>query len=320
VGVVGVGHLGQHHARIYAEEPEVDLVAVCDTNRDQAKKISRLHRTQCVFDHRRLLDQVDAVSIAVPTAQHCELAKRFMEHGVHVLVEKPITSTVEEARDLIGVSHRANTILQVGHVERFNVAVRKLREIVEDPLYIVTERLGPYNARVRDCGVVLDLMIHDIDIILQVVESRVKRIEALGINLFGDHEDLANARLEFENGCVVNLNASRVSVKSNRKIRIFQPSAYITLNYANQTLQVIERSELQRLSKRGLLPVVPRAKKIRLRREEPLRAELANFVECVRHGRTPAVTAEHGRGALEIAVEISRQIREKVSDFLSRRA
>ena len=157
-------------------------------------------------------------------------------------------------------------------------------------------------------------------IILQVVESRVKKIEALGINLFGDHEDLANARLEFENGCVVNLNASRVSVKNYRKIRIFQPSAYITLNYANQTLQVIERSELQRLSKRGLLPVVPRAKKIRLRREEPLRAELANFVDCVRHGRTPAVTAEHGRGALEIAVEISRQIRERVSDYLSRRA
>jgi predicted dehydrogenase len=242
-----------------------------------------------------------------------------MSKGVHVLVEKPITNTVQEARDLVELSHTKNVILQVGHVERFNAAVRKFREIVQDPVYIVSERLGPYNARVKDCGVVLDLMIHDIDIVLQIVESRVKRIDALGIGIFGDHEDLANARLEFENGCVATLNASRVSVKSNRKIRIYQPTAYITLNYERQTLQVYYKSEIQKLSKRGLLPAIPKGKKFRLRREEPLQAELAHFIDCVRHGRTPDVTAEHGQNALEIAVEISKQIEQKVRAFHAER-
>lgn len=320
VGVVGVGHLGQHHARIYAQHPGVKLVAVSDVDKDQAQKIAKAHGTSAVFDHRQLLDQVDAVSIAVPTSHHFKVASEFMKHGVHVLVEKPITSTVDEAIKLVDLSQKRNTILQVGHIERFNAAVMKLREIVDQPLYIVSERLGPYNARIRDCGVVLDLMIHDIDIILQVVQSRVKSIAALGIGIFSDHEDLANARLEFENGCVVNLNASRISVKSNRKIRIFQPSAYITLNYAKQTLQVYYKSEIQKISKRGLLPVVPRAKKMRLKPEEPLKAELDHFIECVKNGRTPDVTAEHGRNALEIAVEISRQIRERVNEYFSAHA
>lgn len=315
VAVVGVGHLGQHHARIYAEHPSAELVAVCDNNREAAKRIAKLHRTQSVFDHKQLIGQVEAVSIAVPTALHFEVAKDFMEKGVHVLVEKPITPTVGDASALIALSRQKNVILQVGHVERFNAAVQKLKEIVENPLYIVTERLGPYNARIRDCGVVLDLMIHDIDIILQVVNSPVIRIDALGIGVFGDYEDLANARLEFANGCVVNLNASRVSVKSNRKIRIYQPSAYITLNYAKQTLQVFYRSEIQKLSRRGLLPVVPKARKFRLQREEPLRAELSHFLECVRDQRTPDVPGEHGLNALEIAVEISKQIREKVDAY-----
>jgi predicted dehydrogenase len=315
VAVVGVGHLGQHHARIYSEHPGAELVAICDTDREAAKRVAKAHRTEIVLDHRRLLDQVEAVSIAVPTALHFEIAKDFMERGVHVLVEKPITPTVGEAATLVSLSRQFNVILQVGHVERFNAAVQKLKEIVENPLYIVTERLGPYNARIRDCGVVLDLMIHDIDIILQVVDSPVTRIDALGIGVFGDHEDLANARVEFANGCVVNLNASRVSVKSNRKIRIFQPSAYITLNYAKQTLQVFYRSEIQKLSHRGLLPVVPKARKFRLQREEPLRAELNHFIDCVRNGRTPDVTGEHGLNALELAVEISKQIRDKVDAY-----
>ncbi|MBN1475251.1 Gfo/Idh/MocA family oxidoreductase [Candidatus Sumerlaeota bacterium] len=312
VGVVGVGHLGQHHARIYSEHPNAELVAVCDTDRAQARRVAKSAKTHCVHDHRQLIGQVDAVSIAVPTVLHFDIARDFMESGVHVLVEKPITSTIQEASRLIRLSRSKNCILQVGHIERFNAAVVKLREIIEDPLYIVTERLGPYNARVRDVGVVLDLMIHDIDIILQIVNSPVTRIDALGIGIFSEHEDLANARLEFANGCVVNLNASRVSVKSNRKIRIYQPTAYITINYAKQTLQVFYRSEIQKISKRGLLPVVPRARKFRLKQEEPLRAELDHFLDCVRHGRTPDVTAEHGRNALDIAVEITNQIREKV--------
>jgi predicted dehydrogenase len=317
VAVVGVGHLGQHHARIYSELPDVDLVAVCDTNREQAQKVAKTSKTQCVFDHRQLLGQVDAVSIAVPTVAHFDLAKEFMEAGAHALVEKPITSTINEAAELVTVSRRENRILQVGHIERFNAAVVKLREIIEDPLYIVTERLGPYNARVRDVGVVLDLMIHDIDIVLQIVSGRLTRIDALGIGIFSEFEDLANARLEFDSGCVVNLNASRVSVKSTRKIRIFQPSAYITLNYEKQKLDVYYRAELQKLSNRGLLPAIPRARKFRLRRSEPLAAELAHFVECVRHGRTPDVTGEHGLNALEIAVEISKQIRDKVHAYRS---
>ncbi|NUP88326.1 MAG: Gfo/Idh/MocA family oxidoreductase [Candidatus Sumerlaeia bacterium] len=315
VAVVGVGHLGQHHARIYSEMADVDLVAVCDANREQAQKVARNCRTQALFDHRQLLGQVDAVSIAVPTALHFGLAKDFLESGTHTLVEKPITTTIQEASELIDISRRCNRILQVGHIERFNAAVVKLREIIEDPVYIVTERLGPYNARVRDVGVVLDLMIHDIDIVLQLVNSRLRRIDALGIGIFSEFEDLANARLEFENGCVVNLNASRVSVKATRKIRIFQPSAYITLNYEKQKLDVYYRSELQKLSNRGLLPAIPRPRKFRLRRAEQLSAELSHFLDCVRHGRTPDVTGEHGLNALEIAVEISKQIREKVSAY-----
>jgi predicted dehydrogenase len=311
VAVVGVGHLGQHHARIYADDPNADLVAVVDTDPRRGDMIARKHRTTLIADYRELAQfpDLDAVSVAVPTVAHHEVASFLLQRGVHCLVEKPIATTVDQARDLVSLAEAKGLILQVGHIEHFNAAVMRLREMGGQPGFLEIHRLGPYDPRVKDVGVVLDLMIHDIDIALQIVNSPIQRVEALGIAIFTDKEDIANARITFENGCVANLTVSRVTPVKKRKLRIFQRDCYISINYAKQSMEIYRRVNIP-----SPRPGEPAAKIVRkterLRRDEPLKLELRHFLDCVQSGAIPRVTGEHGRGALEVAIQITDLIRQ----------
>jgi predicted dehydrogenase len=311
VAVIGVGHLGQHHARIYAEHPDVELVAVVDRDLDRAREIATRHKARAIADYKELeaVPDLAAVSIAVPTVAHYELADYFLNRGVHCLVEKPITNTVVHAAALVSLAKQKKLILQVGHIERFNAAVQRLRELVTRPGFIEAHRLGPFNPRVKDVGVVLDLMIHDIDIVLQIVNSPVLSVEAIGVPIFTEKEDIGNARIRFENGCIANLTVSRVTPKQTRKLRIFQRDTYISINYAEQSMEVYRRTPVKNPA-----PGEPNWKIVhkmeKLVREEPLKKELDHFLDCVRHGEQPQVTGEHGMSALEIAIEVTRQIRE----------
>jgi predicted dehydrogenase len=301
VAVIGVGHLGQHHARIYAELDNVDLVGVIDTDINRATQIAELYHTKAYPIIERLLEQeqVDAVSVVVPTSVHFEIAQYLLKKGVHCLVEKPITASLVEATELVKLSNLAKLILQVGHVERFNVAVRELSKLLNQPRFIESHRLAPFDPRVKDVGVVLDLMIHDLDIILAVVASPVIAIEAVGVAVLTNHEDIANAHIKFENGCIANVTASRVSPDKMRKIRIFQSDAYFSLDYALPELEVYRK-----VIREGK-PIIE-YQKVNVEKQEPLRLELESFLSCIIAGKKPIVSGEHGRDALELALEITR--------------
>lgn len=297
--VIGVGHLGQHHARIYAENPQVELIGVVDNDEGRGRKVAHKCRTEYFAELTPLLGRIDVASVVVPTAQHYPFAKMLLENNVHVLVEKPFTQTVEEAQDLLELQRKHDRIVQVGHVERFNPAIQAIRGLVFDPVFVEVHRLCPYNPRGTDVGVVLDLMIHDIDIVLNMVPSRIKEIKAVGVPVISQNEDLAQARIEFENGCVANIAASKIGNKEMRKIRIFQPNAYISLDYQNQAglLYTMEGSKVRR-------------SKIPLQKGEPLKLEIDSFLHCVQEKGTPLVSADQGKKALEVAFEIMRQVRK----------
>lgn len=314
VGVVGVGHLGQHHARIYAAHPGCELVAVVDSDIKTAQKIAKQYGTKPLADFRDVFGKVDALSIAVPTIHHHAIASECLRKGIHLLVEKPITSTVEQAHDLIDLASEHGRILQVGHIERFNAAVMRLKQIVNRPVFIEGHRLGPYDPRVKDVGVVLDLMIHDLDIILQIVNSPVKSVEAAGVSVYGRDEDIANARIHFENGCIANLTASRVTPVRKRKIRIFQPNAYVSVDYIEQEVEIFRRVRNPK-PEPGQPAISIVRKKERIEKQEPLKLELAHFVECVQRGSEPIVRGEHGRDALQLAVEISAQVKNRLQEL-----
>ena len=314
VGVVGVGHLGQHHARNYYEIEGCELVAAVDVDKKAATRIASQFRTQALFDYRRLVGLVDAVSIVVPTVLHYEVARFFLDNGIHVMVEKPITTTVAEARGLIDLAEARGLILQVGHIERFNAAVVKLQEILTKPGFIESHRLGPYDPRIRDVGVVLDLMIHDIDIILQLVRSPIVSIDAVGVPILSASEDIANARIKFANGCTANLTVSRVTPNKMRKIRIFQPNTYVSVDYMNQEMEIYQKVEIEGAGEGEPKAQIVR-KKIKLKKEEPLKRELMHFLTCVREGVTPSVTGEHGQNALEVAIQVVEQIQQSAADL-----
>lgn len=314
VGVVGVGHLGQHHARIYASLPQCELVGIADIDPKAAQKISRQYGGGAYADYRELFGRVDALSIVVPTVYHHAIAADCLKHGIHLMVEKPITSTVEEAQDLIRLANEYNRILQVGHIERFNMAVMRLKQLVDRPMFIEGHRLGPYDPRVKDVGVVLDLMIHDLDIILQLTNSPVKSVEGTGVGVYGIHEDIANARIHFENGCVANLTASRVTPNRKRKIRIFQPDTYLSIDYIEQEVEIFQRVPIVN-PEPGMPSISIVRKKEKIEKKEPLKLELMHFLECVQRGSEPMVRGEHGRDALILAVEISEQIRRRSKEM-----
>ncbi len=311
VGVVGVGHLGYHHARLYASLQGAELVGVVDTREDHGQSVAREFGTRFFAGLGGLIASgIDAASVAVPTTAHHAVVKQLLEAGVDVLVEKPIAATLDEARDLVAVAARNKRLLQVGHVERFNGAVIALAERVRNPLFIECHRLSPYSGRGGDVSVVLDLMIHDLDVILALVKSTVEGVDAVGIPIFSKEEDIANVRLRFASGCVANVTASRISIDRMRKIRIFADDAYVSTDYSEQEILVYRK-------KPGVLPpgtspmewisIEP----LEVTREEPLRAELDSFVDCVRTRTRPLVPGEDGLRALDLAFEILKQCRAR---------
>ena len=303
VAVIGVGHLGQHHARIYTELPGVELVAVADVAEDRRREVGNRLRVAAVTDYRELLRQVDAVSVAVPTLLHHQIARDFLLAGSDVLVEKPITRKLAEADDLIAVAAAGERILQVGHSERYNGGVQALAAHVQDPGFIEVHRMGPFPGRGTDVDVVLDLMIHDIDIILTLVKAPVTAVSAVGVPVVSDQVDIANARLEFASGCVANITASRVTGERLRKIRVFQRDTYFVLDYAKQELHLL----------RPRRPGDPNQSRLRrvdiaVARVEPLRQELQDFLGSVRSRRPPMVPGEAGRDAVAVAAQISERL------------
>jgi predicted dehydrogenase len=303
VAVVGVGHLGQHHARIYSELPGVELVAVVDVAEGRRREVGGRLRVPAVADYRDLLGKMDAVSVAVPTRLHAEIARAILLAGCDVLVEKPITRTLAEADDLVAAAEAGGRILQVGHSERYNAGVQALAKRVQDPGFIEVHRMGPFPGRGTDVDVVLDLMIHDIDIILTLVKAPVTAVSAVGVPVISEQVDIANARIEFASGCVANLTASRVSGERLRKIRVFQRDTYFVLDYASQELHLFRPAPISGPDRARLTRV-----DIPVARAEPLRQELEDFVDSVRSRRPPMVSGEAGRQAVAVAARIIERL------------
>ena len=302
VAVLGVGYLGRHHARILSSLRGAELVAVVDTNAARAREVAEANGTRALTDFHELLGKVDAVTLAVPTELHREIALPFLSAGVHVLVEKPMARSLAEADDMIQAAAKAQAILAVGQTERFNPAVAAARPILTDPRFIEVHRLGTFPERSLDIDVVFDLMIHDVDIVLSLVKSEVEAIEAVGVPVLTGRVDIANARLKFSNGCIANLTASRISRDRVRKIRFFQPMAYVSIDYAVQKLEVF------RLVKgNGSVPAIEGGE-VPIENEEPLKRELADFFEAIEAHRPPMVTGQDGRRALALATQIASRI------------
>jgi predicted dehydrogenase len=302
--VIGVGNLGEHHARIYSQIPDIKLVGVADINQKRADRIAQTYNTKAYYDYHSLIDKVDAVSIVVPTTLHYEIGKEFLSAGKHCLIEKPLTTILQEAEELISIAKQKNLILQVGHIERFNSAIIGVQKYVNNPKFIESDRLGPYDPRVSDVGVVLDLMIHDLDIVLFLVQSKVKELEAYGTSIFSPHEDIVKVRLKFENGCVADISASRVTHGKYRKLRIFQPDAYISIDYTTQRFRIYRKKTPDAKSMQDIEIISPKIERL-----EPLKQEILHFVDCVRTGKTPLVSGQHGRDALELALEILKRLK-----------
>jgi len=302
VAVIGLGALGSRHASIYSNLNDVNLLGVCDIDNARVKKMAETLNTAPFISFSGLLDKVDAVSIVTPTSSHYEIARQFLLKGVNVLIEKPITKTLLQAEKLIDLAREKGLTLQVGHVERFNSAVGQLKKMARQPRFIEVHRLGPYTPRVKDVGVVVDLMIHDIDILLSIVGSDIKNVEAVGVNVISPlHEDIANARITFNNGCVANLTASRLTEKAMRKIRIFQEDAYISLDYLNQSARIHRKAGF-RIS----------ISDIDIKREEPLRLEIESFINhaCPGPAAKKSYIDEEAKEALRVALEITEKIKE----------
>src|SRR6184192_4648806 len=297
VGVVGVGHIGSNHARLYAEIPSADFSAVYDLDLARGHTIGRKFDAVTAKSLDEVIEMVDAASVATPTNTHYEVARSLLARGKHLLVEKPITDNTADARELAQRAAEKRLVLQVGHVERFNPVLGALEKHLTHPRFIEAHRLSPYPQRGTDIGVVLDLMIHDLEVILHFVRSPVQSIDAVGVPVLSRDEDIANARLRFENGCIANVTSSRISPERMRKIRVFQEDAYLSLDYQNQSGEIYRRSG-------GRISRDP----VAIEKEEPLRQQLASFVDCALSVGEPKVSGSHAAAALELAVEITRRI------------
>jgi predicted dehydrogenase len=302
VGVVGVGALGQHHARVYASLPEAELVGVVDSFPGRADSIAGPLGTKVFTKYSDLFDKVDAVSIATPTTLHAEIGAHFLEEGIHVLVEKPIAHTLEDADRLIQAAEKNNRVLQVGHLERFNPAVIHLKKIVRRPRFFEAHRMGLFSPRSLDIDVILDLMIHDLDIISLLVPSPVAQVSAVGIAILSNRIDIANTRIQFEDGCVANVTASRVSMEKIRKLRLFQKQEYISLDYTRQDLSVFSLNHKTGTS----IPEIA-GQQITPERKEPLQLELRSFLGAAQGQNPVECSGEEGRKALSLAVQILEQ-------------
>jgi predicted dehydrogenase len=302
IAVIGVGHLGRHHARILHALPNVELTGVVDINQERADQIAAAHQTQAIRSAADLIGHVDGVVVATPTESHASVARPFLERGIAVLIEKPLARSMSEADELVGLSAGTNAMLAVGHTERFNPAVAAARPLLTAPRFIEVHRLGAFPDRSLDIDVVFDLMFHDIDVVLSIVGSRVAAIDAVGVPVLTPRIDIANVRLRFESGCIVNLTASRISRDRTRKIRFFQPESYVAIDYAAQEV------EMWRLVRPPVGMPTIEGGPVPVTADEPLKRELEDFVDAIRNRRAPHVTGEDGRRALALAQEITQQM------------
>jgi predicted dehydrogenase len=307
VGVIGVGYLGRLHAQKLASFDDVVLVGVCDVDPERGKAVAEEFGTSFRTDTRQLLREVDAVSIAVPTIVHFRVAMDAIRAGVHVLLEKPIAATVREGRGLVREAAARRLVFQIGHLERFNPAVLSAASVLKEPKFVECHRLGMFGGRGADVDVVLDLMIHDIDLILSFVRSPVARIHAVGVPVISPNIDIANARLSFANGCVANVTASRVSVRKQRKIRIFQEDAYVSMDFVEHNIQIYRRIFPQ--GQEGMPEIT--GELLETEKGDALRDEIRSFVDCARTGSTPRVSGADGLAALEVAFRILRKMKSR---------
>jgi len=298
VGVIGIGYLGQHHVRIYSELENTELVAVVDAVEKRADSFAAKYGCEAYYDYRDIFNKVDALSIVTPTTTHYSIALDCIRAGKDILIEKPITVSVKEADELIIESEKSGCIIQVGHLERYNPAVLAASEMVKEPRFIEAERLSPFLGRGTDVDVTLDLMIHDVDIVLSIVSSPVKEIKAVGTRVLTDKIDVAKAWIEFENGCIALFTASRLSPEKQRRLKVFQKDSYLFLDYQN--------CEIKHYFRRGQEIV---SDTIRPENKEPLKEELRDFISCVKERKRPKVSATEGRDALKIALDITKQIK-----------
>ncbi|OIR14952.1 scyllo-inositol 2-dehydrogenase [mine drainage metagenome] len=313
-GVAGVGSLGQHHARIYASLPNAELAGIFEMNDARAAEICARHGCRRFASIEEMGEHCDAVSVVVPTDRHEVVALPLLAKGCHLLIEKPICATLEEAERVLVAARAAGSIVQVGHIEHFNPVMGFLEKEVHDPRFITAERLAPYTPRGTEVGVVLDLMIHDIGIVLELAKSPVERIDSVGVRLLSKTEDIANARLQFANGCVANLSASRISLKKVREIRVFQDTGYFSFDFMNQSGHLVRKQGMLEFAGRiiaGAKPaeVPPPVEEIPLAKGEPLALELADFVESVARAKEPKVGGSLAKSALEVAIGVTEQIR-----------
>jgi predicted dehydrogenase len=309
VAVIGVGYLGRFHAQKYAQASGCELVAVVDARPEAREAVAQELGTQALAAYQGLLGKVDAVSVVTPTPAHFAIARDFLSAGAHVLVEKPITETAAEARELIALAARQKRILAVGHLERFNSAILAAEPYLRAPRFVECHRLAPYRERGTDVNVVLDLMIHDIDIVQTIVGAPIASIDAVGTPVFSEEIDIANARIRFANGCVVNATASRVSLKTERKMRIFEDDAYISLDLQQKILTLIRK----RTEKDGPGPLPVAIEEQALEPGDALKAEIESFLECIRTQRPPVVPGEAGLMALETATRITEQVEQALA-------
>lgn len=308
VAVIGVGHLGRWHAEKYAAAADCELLAVVDSNLQVARDIAQKHGARAFADYHEILPLVEAVSIVVPTRLHYKIASEFLEAGIHCLVEKPITETVAEAETLIEIARDQELILQVGHIERFNSVMLGIAEHLQQPQFLESTRLAPFSLRATDVSVVHDLMIHDIDIILDLIDSPIRRISANGIAVLSDTIDIANARIEFENQCVANITASRISRKRERKLRIFQKDAYLSIDFQARVFSVNRKSETDNES--GFKDITQQS--YQFEDNDALNLEVLDFIRAINTRSRPTVNGEDGKRALETAIAINAEIKQSL--------
>lgn len=311
-GVVGVGQMGRYHVGVLAELPQVELVGIVDVDATRIHQLADTYNTAALTDYRDLVGEVDVVSIAVPTACHGEIARRFLEAGVHVLIEKPMAPTLEEAQELFALAEKRGVMLHVGHVERFNGAVQELKNIVREPILIECRRMGPFQPRVQEDGVVLDLMIHDLDIVLNLVGARVQRMSAAGSAVFSEVEDVANVQLWFHNGCMATITASRATQEKIRTLAITQHDEYVLLNYTDQDIRIYRQGTSEHRLGRGELRYKQEAliERIFVHKDNPLKLEIKHLLDCITRQAARLVSPDDELYSLQVTLEIIETIRK----------
>ena len=311
VGVVGVGKMGEYHVGVLSEMREVDLVGVVDSDQERAKKISEQYKTRSYNNYKDLFNEVDAVVVAVPTSLHYAIGKEFIEAGIHTLLEKPCTDDLIKAEELFDLAEKKKITLHIGHVERFNGAVQELFKIVKDPIYIECRRMSPFSSRIKDDGVVLDIMIHDIDIVLKLVDSTVVNINVIGNSIFSKRDDLINAQIEFENGCIANILASRVSQNKVRTLEVTQKESSILLDYTEQEIFVHRQSSSESQLSPGSLRYKQESliERIFVHKDNPLKLELKHFIDCAENGSQSKLAIKKELNSLQIALQILSQFK-----------